>query len=389
MDLWLNPASERPLQLPLDLTERVGIQAPHAVLELLRQCPAYAPTPLRDLPSLARHLKLSAIHWKDESSRLSLSSFKALGGAYAVFHLAEKMIGSRLGRKPDRHDWANADNAALVKSLSIVAATAGNHGLSVAAGARILGARCVIYVHENVSALRRDRLEAAGAEVRICPGNFEESVLAAQTAAAREGFTLVSDTSYVVDDPVSGSVVQGYGVLAHEIVQQLPANPPPTHVFVQAGVGGLAAATSGFLGSYFGPDRPFVTVVEPEIATALISSMKAGRSVRSNSAKLTNMDMLACYEPSALPLAVLSRAADAFMTISDDEASNAVHRLASALAGDPVIPATPTSAAGLAGLIKISNDPSAREKIGLDATSRILLIGSEGAPQNDEQPDQL
>jgi diaminopropionate ammonia-lyase len=389
MDIWFNSAIEHPLQLPANLAMRVGAFAPSGPLELLQQCPAYQSTPLLSLPALARDLKVEAIFWKDESSRLSLNSFKALGGGYAVFHILDQLMRSRLGRKPDRHDWAGIERDRLVRSLSIVAATAGNHGLSVAAAARVIGARCIIYVHENVSARRRVRLEAAGAEVRISPGNFEDSVQAAQEAAASEGHTLISDTSYFVDEPVTGSVVQGYSVLAQEIVAQLPANAPPSHVFVQAGVGGLAAAVAGFLGSYYGSDRPYVTVVEPEFATALISSMKAGHSVRSSSPNLTDMDMLDCYEPSALPLDVLSRAADAFMTITDEEAANAVGLLSSPMAGDPVIAATPTSSAGLAALVKVLGDPKVCSEVGLDPASRIVLIGSEGAPRNGENSGDL
>lgn len=388
MDLWLNKTASRPSNLsgnlsgnlPANLACRVSDAAAIAPLRLLRLCPAYRTTPLLDLPGVASSLNVASVQWKDESRRLGLNSFKALGGAYAVFALMEQRLREHLGRSPTSQDWTGPILPKLASGLTIAAATAGNHGLAVVAGARIIGVRCVIFVHENVPEERRSRLVAAGAELRICPGDYEDSVQIARRAATEQGMILVPDTAYAVDDPVSGSVVQGYCVLAREIIDQLAArdNPPPTHLFVQAGVGGLAAATAGVLADHYGTQRPTIIVVEPEHATAMISSMRAGQPVRTPDPVLTSMDMLACFEPSALPYEVLRRIADAFMTISDAQAEYAARSLAIQLDDQPAVSTTPSGAAGLAGFLLLRGDKPACEALGLDETSRILLIGSEG-----------
>jgi diaminopropionate ammonia-lyase len=379
MDLWLNKTAAPSSNLPANLACRVSDAAATAPLRLLRLCPAYRTTPLVELPVNASSLNVASVLWKDESQRLGLNSFKALGGAYAVFALMEQRLMDHLGRSPTSDDWTGPVLPALAAGLTLAAATAGNHGLAVLAGARIIGTRCVIFVHEKVPEARRARLIAAGAELRVCPGDYEDSVDAAKTAADEQGMVLVPDTADQVDDPVSGSVVQGYGVLSREIIDQLAARDrqPPTHLFVQAGVGGLAASTAGVLSDHYRAQRPTIIVVEPDRARALITSLQAGQRVRTPETTSTSMDMLGCYEPSALAYEVLRRVADAFMTIGDAQAEEAAAALNTAHPTQPALSTTPSGAAGLAGLMALRADPAACKALKLDSTSRILLIGSE------------
>ena len=379
MDLWLNKTVQHGSRLPARLACRVGDAAATEPLRLLRLCPAFRTTPLISLPEHAEALNVASVHWKDESQRLGLKSFKALGGAYAVFALMEQRLVDRLGRSPNSDDWTGPVLPELAADLTLAAATAGNHGLAVLAGARIIGARCVIFVHDKVPEERRARLIAAGAELRVCTGDYEDSLEVAKTTAAAHEMVLIPDTADDVDDAVSGRVVQGYSVLSREIIDQLAAagNKPPTHVFVQAGVGGLAASTAGVLSDYYGAERPTIIVVEPDRARAIITSLRAGHCMRTPESRSTRMDMLACYAPSALAYDVLRRLADGSMTISDAQAEEAVRSLGVARGTQPILTTTPSGAAGLAGLTALRSDPEACSALNLDSRSRIILIGSE------------
>ena len=381
MKLRYNSSRSLRTGLPASLRRLVSAESAEECRRLLQACPAYRATPLLVLPAQAARLGLSSVLWKDEGRRLGLTSFKALGGAHAVFRMLGDRLNDALGREPAPDDWFGPVATAIACDLTVVTATAGNHGLSVAAGARVLGIRCVIFVSETVDAARRRRLTDAGAEVRIEGADFDQSVRAAQRTASEDGFQLVADTSYVVEDRNSGRVLQGYGVIALEIIDELNRTgmAPPTHLFVQAGVGGLAASLAGIFSDQYGADRPDIIVVEPDKAGALYASIERGDPIRVPGVGVTNMDMLACYEPSALPWAILRQIADAFVTISDEAAAEAMLQLSRPDAPDVAILASPTAAAGLAGLIAVLESPDAATRLQLNDQSRVLLIGSEAA----------
>jgi len=172
-------------------------------------------------------------------------------------------------------------------------------------------------------------------------------------------------------------VMQGYTALVAEALRALPA--PPTHVFVQAGVGGIAAAVAGHLGAALGERRPTVVVVEPARAACLFESARAGRAVRIPAGEPTVMAMLECYEPSLVAWRVLARAADAFMTVEEEDAVAAMRRLAQPAGGDPAIVAGESGGVGLAGLMRVAADAGWRAAIGLDAAARVFLVNTEGA----------
>ncbi|MCC7273542.1 MAG: diaminopropionate ammonia-lyase [Alphaproteobacteria bacterium] len=337
--------------------------------------PGYAPTPLVALPRLARALGVADIRYKDESGRFGLGSFKALGGAYAVFRLLAREIGRRTGTRPDARDLVAGAHRDVAAAITVTCATDGNHGRSVAWGARTFGCRCVIYIHETVSDARKQAIEAYGATVVRTPGNYDDSVRRAAEDAAREGWFVVSDTSYPGYLDVPRDVMQGYALMADEAMAQLPAEAPPTHVFVQAGVGGLAAAVCAHFWERRGAARPRFVVVEPEKAACLFLSARAGRPAVAEGALDTIMAGLACGEVSLLAWQVLETGADAFMTIPDEAAVAAMRTLAD---GDPPVVGGESGVAGLAGLMAVADDPAARRLLGLDAGARVLLFGSEG-----------
>lgn len=364
---------------PLDPrdAETLGAAGAAAVERHLSFRDNHAETPLVALPGLAARLGVGAIHVKDEGHRLGLGSFKALGGAYAVIRLVLEAAGERLGRPVDMADLHAPDVAAVARGMTFACATDGNHGRSVAQGARLVGARAAIFVHSGVSDERVAAIARFGAKMIRVAGTYDDSVREAARVAEEKGWTIVSDTSWPGYERIPGLVMQGYTALLREALRTLPA--PPTHVFVQAGVGGIAAAVAGHLALEFGAARPVFTVVDPARAACLFESARAGRPVTIAHGEPTVMAMLECYEPSLVAWRVLSRAADAFMTVGEEDAVAAMRQLARPVAGDPAIVAGESGGVGLAGLMRAAADPAVRAALGLDGTARILVVNTEGA----------
>ncbi|MDG4895151.1 diaminopropionate ammonia-lyase [Mesorhizobium sp. WSM4976] len=337
----------------------------------------HAETPLHALPALAGGIGIGTLHVKDEGKRLGLGSFKALGGAYAVMHLVLEEAARRLGRAVTVEELHTAEVRAIAAQMTFACATDGNHGRSVAQGAGLVGARSVIFVHSGVSNERVAAIARFGAEMVRIAGDYDQSVREAARVAAERGWTVVSDTSWPGYERIPGLVMQGYTVIVREALKRLPQ--PPTHVFLQAGVGGFAAAVAGHLAIVLGEARPTVTVVEPARAACVYATAKAGRPVMIAHSQPTVMAMLECYEPSLVAWRVLSRIGDAFMTVDEEDAVAVMNRLARPSGNDPAIVSGESGGAGLAGLIRAAGDKKIRSALGLDAHSRVLIINSEGA----------
>ncbi len=319
--------------------------------------PGYAPTPLHDLPQIAADSGVARIRLKDEAGRFGLGSFKALGGAYAVANLLEV---------------EHARSGAAPASLTVTCATDGNHGRSVAWGAQRFGCRCVIFVHATVSQARADAIAAYGAEIRRVPGNYDDAVREAARVAAAEGWHVISDTSWEGYTTVPVDVMQGYRLMAEEAFSQWDG-PPPSHIFIQGGVGGVAAAVS-VQARVTWPTPPRLIVAEPDRAACLLASAEAGEPTAIAGDLDTLMAGLACGEPSLLAWRELGRAAFAFMALPDAAAVDSMRLLArhGIVAGE-------SGVAGLAALLLAAADPAARATLGLDANSRVLLFSTEGA----------
>lgn len=327
-------------------------------MALLRQCPAYAPTPLTALPALAAASGIANLQVKDETRRMRLGSFKALGGAFAV----AQMIAEAAGTTDLQEDSARA----VATGMTFITASAGNHGLSVAAGARVFGAQAVIVLPASAPEGFARRIRSLGAVVLRCEGSYEDSVAFALDRAETQGWILLADGSWegYVERPAL--VMEGYSVLAEECRADFAAAGAwPTHVFLQAGVGGLAAAVAGHIRTQW-DEQPTIIVVEPDVAPCLRASVEAGRLTRAGG-PVSNMGRLDCKEASLLAFEALRHDADGFMTVSDDEAAAA----AKLLAGQGIA-TTPSGAAGLAALMA--------QRPGAD--SRCLVIVSEG-PEGD------
>jgi diaminopropionate ammonia-lyase len=330
----------------------------------LAACPLHSETPMRAFDRLARGLGVAAIYVKDETHRLGLSSFKALGGAYAVT-CQRKQLGEE-------------------RPLVFVTATDGNHGISVAAGARVAGGRAVIYLPRHVEAVYEQTMRALGADIVRTGGTYDDAVMAAGYAATQNGWTLVADTTNSTSDPVTRDVMDGYGILLEECIGQLEAaglnlyRGDLTHLFVQGGVGGLAAAMAGGFWQRLGARRPTVVVVEPRRADCLFQSARAGAPAGASGDLETSMGMLSCGLPSRMAWTILKTAADFFMVIDDRTAAVGARAFAAGMndAGHT----TPSGGAGLAGLIRAAQDGELRAALGLDETSVVLTVCTEGRP---------
>ncbi|WP_156029916.1 diaminopropionate ammonia-lyase [Sphingomonas sp. URHD0057] len=384
MRIHLNSnAAARDLPAPAWIDPHLSLRRAELARREMQAWPGYAPTPLVRLSGLADALGLGAIWFKDEGSRFGLGSFKALGGAYAAgLAILRRLRELGLASPATTLDEIRAGRfAGVVSGLTLATATDGNHGKSVAWGARMYGARSRIYLHRNVNAVREAAIRDLGAEIVRVPGNYDDSVRAARADADENGFLIISDTSYDGYVETPADVMQGYTLMLDEAL----ADPAvrPTHVFVQAGVGALAAAVAGHLWQRLGPGRPRVIVVEAEAANCLYRSAEAGRAVVVEGDHPTIMAGLACGEVSMLAWQILETAADAFVTVADSDAKAAMRRLYRPSGSDPSIVAGESGAAGLAGLLAAAGSEAAREQLALDRDAAILLIGTEA----DSDPD--
>lgn len=346
--------------------------------------PGYKMTPLLELDGLARRVGVASIWYKDEAWRFGLGSFKALGGAYAVFKVLMREIQHRTGASQvDARGLISGAFKDIVSDITVTCATDGNHGRSVAWGAQMFGCRCVIYVHKNVSERRLAAITAFGAEVVRTAGGYDDAVRQAASDAAQFHRQVVSDTSYEGYMEVPKEVMQGYRVMVAEAVRQLPEGERPSHVFVQGGVGSLAAAVCAYLWEAWGRQRPKFIVVEPERADCLYQSGLHGRPMHASGNLDTLMAGLACGEVSHLSWEILASGADYFMTIPDQAALDCMKLLANGFGQDRPLVSGESGAAGLAGLLAAAGNTSTRTALALAPTSRILVFGTEG----DTDPD--
>ncbi|MDA7966552.1 pyridoxal-phosphate dependent enzyme [Ruegeria sp.] len=317
------------------------------VAALLSHCPAATKTPLVDAGALA---PVSRLWVKDERKRMNLGSFKALGAAYVIArHAAEK---------------SDQPGPGTLAGATYITASAGNHGMSVAAGARMFGAKAVVHIADTVPESFADRLRAQGAEVVRCGADYAASMEAASAAARDNGWILLSDSSWDGYFELPYILMEGYVQMAAEAAEQCPE--VPTHILLQAGVGGLAGAVAAYARKVWG-DAPKIIVVEPEAAPALQASIAAGKCVFADGPDSV-MGRLDCKEPSLIALNGLARDADLFLTLSDDDVSARLGAMAEA--------GLETTASGGAGLAAVMNG-EARKAMSIDEHSRVLCILSE------------
>jgi len=372
---YANTGFDSSADYPSELLEITSLEKSRlAVAEILRWLVS-RPTPLYQLASLAQDTGVDKIFYKDESQRFNLKSFKALGGAYAVARQLQARIYQRCGQNVSIDELLGDRYQSIIDEVVISCATDGNHGSSVAWGCQMFGCHCVIYIHRDVSAGRRQAMQALGAEVIRIDGNYDASVKQADNEASLHQRIIVSDTSYPGYMDIPKDVALGYTVMLAEAVDQMQGSIP-THVFIQAGVGGLAAAVCAYFWELWGEQRPRFIVVEPEQANCLQQSARAGKPVAVEGDLDTLMAGLSCGEVSTLAWEILKPGANDFMTVSEDAVAHWMRMLAN---GEPAIEAGESAVAGLAALVAARDDKAMSSRLGLDESSRIFVIGTEGA----------
>lgn len=333
------------------------------------------PTPLWELGGLAAQLGVARVGLKDESLRSPLGSFKALGAPIALMRLVMRLWPMH---DIDARALIEGRYAEMVANLTVISATDGNHGKALAAAARATGCHCVIVLHANVSAEREAAIAAYGARIVRIAGNYDESVEHAAQLAKTNGWHVVSDTSYEGYEEIPRDVMQGYGTIAAEIIEQ-SRDAAWTHVFLQGGVGGLAAGVASYLWEHDGVARPRFIVVEPRQADCLYQSAIAGQAAKATGSVDSVMAGLACGEASPLAWKILEPCVDDFLLIDDNEAVEAMRSLAAGTGNDVPVVSGESGAAGLAGFARLMREPDLARAVGLDANARVLLISTEGA----------
>jgi diaminopropionate ammonia-lyase len=354
----------------------------------------YQSTPLHSLSPLAKALGIAELRYKDESSRFGLGSFKALGGAYAVLQTVGSILlplsekekeesrgqGSPLPPTISLAELLRTGRKDQAKKITVATATDGNHGRSVSWGASLTGCECIIYIHRHVSQCRKDAMAAFGATVVRVDGDYDESVRQCTRDAELHGWHVISDTSWQGYMDTPRFVMAGYTVLVREILEELKEQEQalPTHVFVQAGVGGLAGAISAALWQELGNTKPQIVIVETEHAPCLLESARTGNAATVPITKETLMAGLSCGRTSTIAWEILVRSASHFVTIPDRAVPAGMRLLASGQAG-PKIEAGECGVPGIIALAGAIGDPELKQKLGLDEHSRVLVFGCEGA----------
>ena len=312
----------------------------------------YKKTPLINLEKLNQILRLNKIFYKDESKRFHLKSFKALGGAYAV----EKISKGK-------------------KNIVISSATAGNHGRSVAWGAQRLGLKCKIFVSQHVSETRVKEIEKFGADVIRVSGNYENSLSECKKLSKKNNWVIVQDVSTKNYNYVPLLTMAGYSIMIKEISKQ--TTHYITHIFLQAGVGGMAAGVVAGVAKYF-KRIPKIIIVEPDGADCVLQSIKNKQLKKIIIKKESIMGGMSCNEMSLIPWHVLKKASDCCVTVSDSKVSKTVAMLKDKKLSKTSIIGGECATPGIISLISICNNTKTKKLLDLNEKSNVLVIGCEG-----------
>ena len=313
----------------------------------------YLPTPLINLNKLSKELNLNKIFYKDESKRFDLKSFKALGGAYAV----EKISKGN-------------------KDIVVSTATAGNHGRSVAWGAKRLGLKCKIFISEFVSEARGQAMANLGADVIKIKGNYDKSLIECIKQSTENGWQIVQDVAWENYLLIPKYTMAGYSVMMKEIVDQLESNQI-THIILQAGVGGMAGAMIAGIARYLN-NIPTTIIVEPDSAACVLESIKTGKIEKIDIKRESLMGGMSCGEVSLVPWEILKNSVKYSISLPDDDIAKTMRLLGNASLSDEKIIAGENSAPGVISLIACCEDQKVKKKINLNSNSNVLVIGCEG-----------
>lgn len=370
---------KRVTDLAIDLTEAKAGR----ILEFHEGFPHYVRTPLVALSALAKSVGVAGISVKDESARFGLNAFKGLGGSYAMGRVLARELGL-----PDADPTYERIMRAVTesgKTRTFVTATDGNHGRGVAWAATVFGQKSVVYMPKNSSLERLENIKKAGAHAEILDLNYDDTVRYAHDMAETNGWTLIQDTAWPGYEEIPAWILQGYMTMAYEaeLERRAKGDPRPTHLFLQVGVGSMAAAVAGFMHQALGDSAPRIILVEPKQADCLYRTAKADdRKIHIVQGDLnTIMAGLACGEPSPPAWEILRSTTDAFLSCDDEVARIGMRALANPKEGDEAVVSGESGAPGLGAFLRIMTDETLaplKEALGIGASSSILCFSTEG-----------
>ena len=342
--------------------------------------PNYQRTPLYSLSGFARASGVAGLWCKHEEYRFGLGSFKPTGPTYAMLAVLKGEVKKAAGvQTVTTQDLMNRRYESVTYKIVVSAATSGNHGRALAWGARMFGCRCVVYMNEGVSVGRERAIADYGAEVVRVPGNYDQAVIRSYKDAETLGYFVISDYESATYPNVPRDIMQGYAMVADEIIDQFTEQLPPTHVFVPGGGGRLAGAICGHLWERYAFHRPRVIIVEPTESACLYQSALQGYAATVSKEGRSVMDGLVVESASPQAWTVLSEGAFAFLTIPDAAAIDAMQQAASGVDGDLPCVIGDTGIAGWAGFLAVTSDEYLRRQLDLDTSSRVVIIATEGA----------
>lgn len=342
------------------------------------QLTGYQPTPLCQLTALAEYIGVRNILVKDESKRFGLNAFKMLGGAYAIVRL--------LCEKYDL-DLATCSfaklKASIQQKMTFATTTDGNHGRGVAWAAQQLGQNAVVYMPHGSAQERVEHIRSLGAICEVTDMNYDNTVRLTMKNAAEHGWVIVQDTAWEGYTQIPTWIMQGYGTMADEAIEQIgkACLPPPTHVFLQCGVGAMAAGVLGCLVDAYGADKLHSVLVEPDLADCIYRSGVKGEPVNVGGTMATIMAGLACGEPNPLGWPLLRDCAHQFISCQDKVAVLGMRVLGNPLGDDPRIISGESGAVGLGVLVAVHHHPQREQlmkKLKLNTDSVVLLLSTEG-----------
>lgn len=349
----------------------------------------YSKTPLQNLEELAKDIGLGGIYLKDESYRFGLNAFKVLGGSFAMAQYMAKKLGKDISELGYRNLISQEIKEAL-GDMIFVTATDGNHGRGVAWTANQLKQKSVVYMPKGSSGARVENIQKEGATVSVEDMNYDDCVRLAAKYAEENNGVVVQDTAWDGYEDIPTWIMQGYGTMALEAVEQLEelGVTRPTHIFIQAGVGSLAAGVQGVFANIYEDRCPITTIVEANIADCLYKSAAAGdgNAVAVGGDLQTIMAGLACGEANTIGWEILKNHSSMFVSCPDWVAANGMRILGNPLKEDPYIISGESGAVTTGLLVEImKNDDykQLRERLNLNKDSRVLLFSTEG----DTDPD--
>jgi len=346
--------------------------------------PQYSVTPLAHLPEMAGIMGLDDLFVKDESKRFGLNAFKVLGGSYAIGCI----LAEKLGKSIEEVSYASLTSPEAKQQLgdmTFITATDGNHGRGVAWTATQFGMKSVVYMPAGSAQERLDNIRAAGADASITEYNYDDAVRLANKHAQENGWTLVQDTSWDGYESIPAHIMQGYCTMALEAHEQmLQQGKKPTHIFLQCGVGSMAAAVAGLFASLYGEERPVITIVEPNAADCMFRTAEAADGqLHSVSGRMeTIMAGLACGEPCSLAWEVLSACSDFFLSCPDYAAATGMRMLGNPWGKDDRVISGESGASAFGCVAEIMTDPALadiRKALRLDENACVLFFSTEGA----------